>query len=161
MKKALICAAAFTLTVAVSMPDTYANSTRESGNFPHIVNLSEFPQGIKHWRILRHTLKLEIPQQSKAVYQLNIEAPENIVVRNNIDVSNQSGKKIDTKITINDKKVTLLFAEPVAPGTMLTIEMNNVKKTRVTSGEKLYKISAFLVGINAELPIGVVRLRVN
>ncbi|MBW4572804.1 MAG: DUF2808 domain-containing protein [Tolypothrix carrinoi HA7290-LM1] len=161
MKKALICAAAFTLTVAVSMPGTYANSTREPGNFPRIVSLSEFPQGIKHWRILRHTLKLEIPQQSKAVSQLNVEAPENIVVRNNIDVSDQSGKKIDTKITINDKKVTLLFTEPVAPGTMLTIEMNNVKKTRVTSGEKLYNISAFLVGINAELPIGVVRLRVN
>lgn len=35
-----------------------------------------------------------------------------------------------------------------------------LKKTAVTTGDKFYKISTILTGMNAELPIGVAQLRV-
>jgi hypothetical protein len=159
MKRTLIYAAAVTLMLAVSVPSTYAHPTTESLNFPHVISLNEFPQGIRHWRILRHTLRLEIPQQCKALSQLTIEAPSHITVRDNIDISDQSGKKINANVSINDKKVILAFALPVAPGTILTINMNKVKKSTVTTGDKLYRIFAKLEGNNAELPIGVAQLR--
>lgn len=160
MKKTLLYAAAATLAIAVSVSATYANPTKEAGKVPRVVSFVEFPQGIRYQRILRHTLQLEIPQQSNAVSQLIIDAPSNITVRNDIDVTDQSDKQINANVSINGSKVILAFNEPVAPGTMLTIDMNNVKKTRPTTGNKLYRISARLVGINAELPIGVARLRV-
>lgn len=159
MKRTLIYAAAVTLTLTLSVSSTYAHPTTESLNSPHVISLNESPQGIRHLRVVRHTLRLEIPQQCKALSQLTIEAPSHITVRDNIDVSDQSGKKINANISINDKKVILAFTEPVAPNTVLTIAMNNVKKSTVTTGDKLYKISARLEGNNAELPIGIAQLR--
>ncbi len=160
MNKILTYTTIFALTMAVLVPATYANPTPQSSNFPHVISLVESPEGIRHWRILRHTLKIEVPQQSKAISQLIIEAPANIVLRDNIDTSDQSGKKIAAKVSIQGKKATLEFTESVAPGTVIIVEMNNVKKTAVTSGNKFYKISAILAGMNAELPIGVAQLRV-
>lgn len=120
--------AIFALTMAVLVPATYANPTPQSSNFPHVISLGESPQGIRHWRILRHTLKIAVPENSKAISQLIIEAPANIVLRESIDVSEQSGKEIAAKVSIQGKKATLEFAESVAPGTTIIVEMNNVKK---------------------------------
>lgn len=161
MNKTLIYAAIFTLTMAVSVPGTYANPTLQSDKSPHVIGFMEFPQGIRHARILRHTLKIEVPQQSKAVSQLIIQAPSNIILRDSIDISDQSGKKVDAKVSINGQKATLVFAGQVEPGTTLTIDMNKVKKTAPTNGDKMYKVSAVLAGINAELPVGVAQLRVR
>jgi hypothetical protein len=161
MNKTLIYAAIFSLTMAVSVPGTYANPTLQSDKSPHVIGFMEFPQGIRHARILRHTLKIEVPQQSKAVSQLIIQAPSNIILRDSIDVSDQSGKKVDAKVSINGQKATLVFAGQVEPGTTLTIDMNKVKKTAPTNGDKMYKVSAVLVGINAELPVGIAQLRVH
>ncbi|RAM49965.1 MAG: hypothetical protein C6Y22_19405 [Hapalosiphonaceae cyanobacterium JJU2] len=161
MNKTLISAAIFTLTIAVTVSDAYANPPLQSDKSPHVIGFMEFPQGIRHARILRHTLKLEVPQQSKAVSQLIIEAPSNIIIRDSIDVFDQSGKKVDSKISINGQKATLVFTGQVEPGTTLTIDMNKVKKTAPTNGDKMYKVSAVLVGINAELPVGIAQLRVH
>jgi len=160
MNRKLTPTAIFVLTMAVLVPATYANPTPQSGNFPHVISLGESPQGIRHWRILRHTLKIAVPENSKAISQLIIEAPANIVLRESIDVSEPSGKEIAAKVSIQGKKATLEFAESVAPGTTIIVEMNNVKKTAVTTGDKFYKISTILAGMNVELPIGIVQLRV-
>lgn len=160
MNRKLTLTAIFALTMAVLVPATYANPTPQSSNFPHVISLVEFPQGIRHWRILRHTLKIAVLENSKAISQLILEAPANIVLRENIDVSDQSGKKIAAKVSIQGKKATLEFAESVARGTTIIVEMNNFKKTAVTTGNKFYKISTIFAGTNAELPIGVAQLRV-
>nr|MDZ7980256.1 DUF2808 domain-containing protein [Aulosira sp. ZfuVER01] len=160
MNRTLTYTAIFALSMAVLVPATYANPTPQSSNFPHVLSLGEFPQGIRHWRILRHTLKIEVPQNSKAISQLIIEAPANIVLRESIDVSEESGKKIAAKVSIQGKKATLEFAELITPETTIVVEMKNVKKTAATSGDKLYKISAIFADMNTELPIGVAQLRV-
>ncbi|MEA5625220.1 DUF2808 domain-containing protein [Nostoc sp. UHCC 0251] len=160
MNKLLTYTAIFALTMAVLVPATSANPTPQSSNFPHVISLVEFPQGIRHARIMRYTLKIGVPQQSKAISQLIIEAPANIVLRENIEVSEQSGKKFAAKVSIQGKKATLEFAESITPGTIIIVEMNNVKKTAVTTGDKFYKISTILAGMNLELPIGIAQLRV-
>ncbi|MBW4685712.1 MAG: DUF2808 domain-containing protein [Komarekiella atlantica HA4396-MV6] len=160
MNRKLIHTTILALTMAVVVPATYANPTPQSSNFPHVISLGESPQGIRHWRILRHTLKIAVPENSKAISQLIIEAPANIVLRESIDVFEQSGKEIAAKVFIQGKKATLEFAESVAPGTVIIVEMKNVKKTAVTTGDKFYKISTILAGMNVELPIGIVQLRV-
>ncbi|MFN6560485.1 MAG: DUF2808 domain-containing protein [Nostoc sp. ChiSLP01] len=146
--------------MAVLVPATYANPTPQSSNFPHVLSLEESPPGIRNWRIIRHTLKIEVPQNGKAISQLIIEAPANIVLRESIDVSEQYGKKNTAKVSIQGKKATLEFAELITPGTTIVVEMKNVKKTAATSGDKLYKISAIFADMNTELPIGVAQLRV-
>ncbi|MBE9034906.1 DUF2808 domain-containing protein [aff. Roholtiella sp. LEGE 12411] len=160
MKITLIYAAVISLALSASVPVTYANTIKQAGNFPRVVSFEEFPQGIRHWKNIRHTFQIEIPQQSKALSQLIIDIPSNLTVSNDINIFDQSDKKITVDVSINGKKVILGFPEPIAPGTMLTIEMKNVKKSSVTNGNKLYKFFGKFIDINTEIPIGIVRLRV-
>ena len=160
MKKILISTAAI-LTIVVPIGNAIAQPTTAS-NFARITNFSEFPKGIRHMSTPRHTLKIAISQQSNAVSQIMIEAPDNIKLNDNIDISNQSGEKINAEITIDDnKKTTLTFSQPVPPGTNLTIEMNKVRKLRATRGEMLYRVFANFVGSNQTVPVGIARLRVS
>lgn len=161
MKRILFSTAAI-LTLAVSTSTAIAQPTTAASNFARITNFSEFPQRIRYWSTPRHTLKIAISQQSNAVSQIIIEAPDNIELDDNIDISNQSGEKINAEIAIDDKKkATLTFSEPVAPGTKLTIEMNKVRKLRATRGEMLYKVFANFVNSNQAVPVGIARLRVS
>lgn len=159
MKKILFSTAAI-LTLAVSTSTAIAQTTTAS-NFARITNFSEFPQRIRYWSTPRHTFKIAISERSNAVSQIIIEAPDNIVPRDNINISNQSGEKINAEIAIDEKIATLTFSQPVAPGTKLTIEMNKVRKLRVTRGVMLYKVFANFVGSNQAVPVGIARLRVN
>mgnify|MGYP001793537721 CR=1 FL=1 len=160
MKRILFYTTA-TLTLAVSIGTSIIQPVTAASNFARITNFSEFPKNIRHWSTLRHTFKIAISEQSNAVSQIVIEAPDNIVLKDNIDVSNQSGEKINAEIATNDKKTTLTFSEPVAPGTKLTIEMNQVRKLRATTGEMLYKVYANYLNSNQSVPVGIARLRVR
>ncbi len=161
MKRILFYTTA-TLTLAVSIGTIIAQPVIAANNSARITSFSEFPKHIRHWSTPRHTFKIAISEQSNAVSQIVIEAPDNIVLDNNIDVSNKSGEKINAEIAIDDKKkATLTFSEPVAPGTKLTIEMNKVRKLRATRGEMLYKVYANYVNSNQPVPVGIARLRVR
>lgn len=153
MKK-LINAAVLTLVFAFSIPVAYGNPMTSAGRTPRILGSVQFPR--TRWRIVRHTFQLQIPQESSALSQLNIDVPAGLTVSNNIDVSDQSGLKIGSNISVDDRKVVLVFPEPVAPGTRLKIAMRDVK----ISGFPhifLYPVSARLLGLNADISIGVAR----
>lgn len=160
MKRILFSTAAI-LTLAVSTSTAIAQTTTAASNFARITSFSEFPQRIRYWSTPRHTFKIAISERSNAVSKIIIEAPDNIKLDDNIDISNQSGEKINAEIAIDEKIATLTFSEPVAPGTKLTIEMNKVRKRGATRGEMLYKVFANFVGSNQAVPVGIARLRVN
>lgn len=160
MKKILFYTAA-TLTFLGTISTAIIKPTIAANNSARVTNFSEFPRGIRNWSILRHTLTIGISQQSNAVEKIIIEPPDHIVLRDNIDVFNKSEKKIDTEVTIDDKKAVLTFPKPIPPGTKLTVEMNKVKKLRPTNGKKLYKVFANFVGSNETISIGIARMRIR
>ena len=155
MKK-LIDAAVLTL-VLVSSPAAYGNPMTSVVRVPRIVGSVQFPQ--TRWRIVRHTFLLQIPQDSRALSHLIIEVPAGLTVSNNIRVSDQSGKNIDTNISVNGSKAIVGFPESVAPGTRLNIAMKDVKILGRTNAW-LYRVSTRLVGLNADIPVGIARFRV-
>lgn len=142
---------------AGSIPAAYGNTMMDTGKFPYIVSTVQFPQG-KMWNF-RHTFRLKIPQDSSALSQLYIEVPAGLTIRNNITVTDQSGREINTNVSVNGSKVILAFPEPVAPGIRLNIAMNNVRRLGA-SNAWLYRVSAKLVGIDADIALGVARFRV-
>lgn len=156
MVKKLIYATALTLAIASSVPAVYGNAPRITRKVPHIVSSVQFPQ--TKWRVVRHSFRLEIPQESRALSQINIEVPAGLTVKNDISVSDQSNRKINPNISINDRKVILAFPKPIVPGTTLKISMRNVKILG-RSNSWLYPISVRLLGLNADIPIGMVRIR--
>ena len=103
MKRILFYTAA-TLTLVVSIGTSNAQTSTTASNFARITSFSEFPKNFRHWSTPRHTFKIAISEQSNAVSKIVIEAPDNIVLDDNIDISNQSGEKINAEIAINDKK---------------------------------------------------------
>jgi hypothetical protein len=155
MMRILIYAVALSLVATASIHTDYASARTE--RFPHVDSTVQFPQS--KWRIVRHTIRLDIPQESSALSQLSIDVPGGLTASNDISVSDQYGRKINTNVSVNGSKVTLTFPKSVAPGTLLDIDMNNVKISGV-SNAWLYHVSAKLVGTDADTILGAAQFRV-
>ena len=67
--------------------------------------------------------------------------------------------KIAANITVNGRIITISFPQQVASGTKLNIDLNRVLISG-TSNAWLYPVSVRLVGLNADIPVGVFRLRI-
>lgn len=157
MIRTLVYATAFSLAVTASAPVVYGSPITGISKVPRIVSSVQFPQ--TRWGVVRHTIRLQIPQNSSTLSQLIIKIPPGLTMSNQITVSDQSGEKLGTNIAINDRKITMSFPKPVAPGTNLNIAMKDIKIVGI-SNAWLYPISARLIGINADLPIGIARFRI-
>ncbi|WP_373524848.1 DUF2808 domain-containing protein [Nostoc sp.] len=159
MKRSLIYAIVLTLSSTAIIAPSYASARTDDGRVPHIDGNSQFPP--TRWGTFRHTFRLHVPQNSKAVTQLLIKVPNNVTISNNIqdiDVVDQKGQKINTNVSVNGKTILLAFAEPVAPNTKLEIDLNKIKRRNLGNGS-VYSFSAREVGIDAEIPIGVAWFR--
>lgn len=156
MKKILIFTAALTLMSTPFNSAAYGSIPTARGRVPRIHKPLQFPQN--RWRLVRHSFRLVIPHESKALYQLSISVPKNLRVGDNINVSDQADQKINADISIDGSRIILTFPKPVVPGTSLKIAMKNVKILG-RSNAWLYRISVRLVGIDADLPIGIARFR--
>lgn len=157
MKKTLIYVAAFTLTATALIPGNSATARTDKGNFPHIDSTVQFPQS--KWRIVRHTIRLHIPKKSSALSQIILDVPVGLTPSNNIRLSDSSGQEINANVSINGRKVTIVFPQPIAPETKLDIDLNNVKISGVSNPWR-YRVSAKFVGFDRELPLGVAQFRV-
>jgi hypothetical protein len=161
MKKVLVYIAISTLAAALLIPTNYASANEEDGNVPHVDGNSQFPK--TRWSRVRHTLQIHVPKNSKSVSQLKIEVPNTIRWSDNTNdvvINEDNGRKINTNVSVNGKTILLAFAEPIIPNTKLEIDIKNVKQPFLGNGP-VYRLSANLVDINAEIPIGAARFRVS
>ena len=167
MIKRLAYAAAFNLlmvNVCIADPSITADTTtiKKIDVLPSIFGEVAFPKRIRPSIAsnVRHSFKLQIPSNGNALEQINIRVPEGLDVSKNMKIYDQFRQHIATTISINRVKgsnvVTVKFSEPVPPGTILNIDMNNVRVLGV-SNAWLYALSVRLVGYDADIPIGLVR----
>jgi hypothetical protein len=77
-----------------------------------------------------------------------------------IEVTNQSGQKIDAQLSVNGTKATVVFSQPVAPDTMLAIEIQGVHTPYIDHTWQ-YQVYARLVEVNAEIPLGLARIQTS
>jgi len=158
MKKTFMSAVVITCLTLALIPAGYTSARENHGKFPHIDSNGQFPP-IRWQTNVRHTIQVHIPQNSSAISQLHLEVPYGLTVKDDIQVSTKSGQKINITTSINGSKVVVSFSEPVTPGTKLTVELNNVKRTKVMIPYS-YRLSATLVGSSTAIPIGVVYFRI-
>ncbi len=152
MKK-LIYATAFTLTIAST--SAWANSPNDA-NISHLGKSAAVPIDAL---VLDATHKFDVHVQGKALSELMIDIPEEVSVKG-IKVKNKSGQKIPTTVSINGRKATVAFSEPVATGNSLTIFMNGVNTHDY--GQTLhYRVSAKKVGMNGEISLGLARVQTS
>jgi hypothetical protein len=153
MKK-LIYTFAFTLVIASSVPTTWAKNPNDA-QFSHLGNSAAVPNDA---RTLNATHKFDVHVQSKALSELAIDLPEGVSIDKGIEVENQLGQKIPTTVSINNRKATVAFSEPVAPGTSISIRMKGVN---TPSYEKTwhYPVSVKKVDMKEEIPLGLARIQ--
>ncbi len=150
----LIYTAVFSLVAAASIPANSASARTDAGNSPHIDSAVQFPP--TKWRIVRHTIKLHVPPESSALTQVIIHIPAGLTASNDIRLSDQSNRQVNANVSVNGSQVTLAFPQPVAPETLIDIDMNNVKISGV-SNAWLYHVSAKFAETGINVPIGVAR----
>ncbi|PSB30013.1 hypothetical protein C7B69_08940 [filamentous cyanobacterium Phorm 46] len=154
MKK-FIYAAAFTLVLASNAPATIAGGAMQNANIPHLVGSAATPNKARFQGATHH---FEVHVQGRALSEIAIAIPDNLSIRGGIEVKNQSNQKIDTQVSVNSKKATVVFAQPVAADTTISIYMRGIH-TPGYSRNWGYAISGKMVGINAEIPLGRVGIQ--
>jgi hypothetical protein len=154
MKKTLIYSAALAITTLL-LSSNYASARNNNGSVTHIDGNVQFP--LSRWQIVRHTFRIHVPKNSKALTELIINIPDNVSVSNdikNIDVADENEHKIKTNISINGRTILLAFPEAIPPNTKFYIDLKNVKRPTI-SRNSIYHLSVKIVGNDAEIPIGV------
>ena len=154
MKK-LTYAAAFTFLLASNAPATVAGGAMQNANISHIIHSDAHPNKARFQGATHH---FEVHVQGKALSVLTINLPEDIKMRGGIEVTNQSGQKIESQVSVNNQKVTVVFSQPVSPNTTISIDMRGIH-TPGYSRNWMYAISGKMVGINAEVPLGTVLIQ--
>ncbi|BAZ19310.1 DUF2808 domain-containing protein [Nostoc sp. LEGE 06077] len=106
------------------------------------------------WRLVKHTFRLNIPQNNNALSQLIIETPSTVAVSNEIEVWDVNGQKININISVKGRQIIIEFPEKVIPNTKLLVNFNKVQQP-VTGSNSVYRLWAKVVGSEVEIPIGV------
>ncbi|MEG4942399.1 DUF2808 domain-containing protein [Microcoleus sp. F4-D5] len=153
MKK-FVHTATITLLFASFVTATQAQNFKDApvthlGGSAAIPNSAQF-QGATH--------KFEVYVRGKALSELAIELPKDISIHKGIEITNQTGKKVEATASIENRKARIVFSQPFPTDTKLSINMQGVT-TPGYEGIWLYKIYGKMVGVNGEIPLGTVRIQ--
>lgn len=162
--KRLARAAALTLAIITFCSAAYGNTSLKINTFPYVIGAVSFPPSqarASRNQVVRHSFELQIPEESRALSELSIGVPNGLSVGNKISVSAQADRKIDANISINGKGIVIVFPKPVAPGTRLRVNMEDVQILGINNAW-IYLVSARLIGLDADIPVvGVVRIGID
>lgn len=164
MKK-LIYVAAQTLAIpsgivslqASSATPVYAGGVLRDAKAPHLVHSNAHPNN-PHVQNASHHFKVHI--QGRNLSQLFVDVPEGTRLSDRIVVTDESGKKVDAKTSIDDKRVTIAFAQPVPSGKTISVSMKGISTRFLSQGHVwLYSIYGRSVGMTEDVRIGLARIQ--
>jgi hypothetical protein len=131
-----------------------AHGVIKDSQIPHLIYGNANP---KNARIQDAVYEIRLHVGKKSLSQLSIQVPEGIAVTRGIDVLNASNQKLDVSVRSSDAKQIVSFAQPVSSEESLTVKMKGIRMGRYEN-IWLFPVSVNIMGINAELPLGTVRI---
>lgn len=145
----LFSIATIALIFSTLIPSVWA---KENAKFTHVFDGTAYPIIPQYQRAI-HQFKVHV--QRKALSELSIDLPEEVSINEGIEVTNQSGQKLAAKVSINDRKAKVVFSQPVAPETTISVSMRGIT---TPSYEQTWQYHVFVekVGMNAQIPLGIV-----
>lgn len=90
---------------------------------------------------------------------LMISIPSQMEKFDGVQVIDQSGKEVASKINLGQDRVTIAFDQPVAPGGYLQVEFRGVQMRTSNDGILLYGVTGKRVGLRGDIPIGTARVQ--
>lgn len=152
--KNLMYAGALVLASVAFVPTAQAAGIAGNTKVPHVVSATG---SLNNARFQPKSYALKLHVIGRALSALTIDAPEQLRLSQQITVKDQAGKPLDATVTMDGQKVTIAFAQPVEPDTTIQINMSNVRAL-TDNRIWLFELESRLVGLNAEIPLGVVRV---
>lgn len=153
MKKQIYAAVSI-LSVVTLASSTNATGAIGKGNTPHLVHSGAHPNNKQYLFATHH---FEVHVEGQQLEQLEINIPKGITVKNGVMVKDKSGNEVDAEVTVNKQQLIVTFVRPVSPETILSVDMKGIKTfgdTRIW----LYPVSSKSVGLNAYIPLGLVKI---
>ncbi|PSF31262.1 hypothetical protein C7H19_23040 [Aphanothece hegewaldii CCALA 016] len=155
LKTSISVIAIFGVTTTFNFPASASENIRFTA-LPYIDSSVQFPR--TRVPLVRHTIRISVPQNSKAISQLKLRIPYGLSAKNDITVTDESGRELTANTSVSEDTIIINFPQPVESGTELKIDMNRVVISR-HSPIWLYRVTAQLVGLQPELNLGVARIR--
>ena len=163
--KTLIYATALTLAIPFgiallqtsSVAPAYADGVLRDAKAPHLVHSNAHPNNA---RVQNATHHFQVHVQGSDLSQLSVDVPEGVRLSDRIVVTDEFGKKVNAKTSIDDKRVTITFEQPVPSGTTLSVSMKGVSTRFLSRGHVwLYSIYGRSVGMTEDVRIGLARIQ--
>lgn len=156
MPRRLIQFASLILAITVLNPAAYGEQNSNLAATPSIVGAVQFPRG-KRLSVVRHIIKIQVPENSRAISQLKINIPFGLAVSNDVTIHDQSKGNIAADISISEKMAIISFLKPIMPKSTLEINMN---KVQISGAYNIftYRVFAKLVDLKPELNLGVAEI---
>ncbi|MEB3178887.1 MAG: DUF2808 domain-containing protein [Nostocaceae cyanobacterium] len=158
MKKLLLSALPLLLIVSAAVPSAHAADYRRDTKATQIVSSGAIPNDAN---ITNYTHYFAVKVQGNELSQLTIDFPEDLMVTDGIRVTDNSGKKVEAKVNVNNKQATIEFSQPVAVGTTLKIALQGVTDNFTTGHARtwLYPVNSRSVGFQSDIPLGLVHIQ--
>jgi hypothetical protein len=131
-----------------------AHGVIKNTQVPHLIYGDANPRNA---RIQDAVYVIRLHVGEKSLSQLSIQIPDGVAVTKGIDVLNSSNQKLDVSVRSSGIKQIISFAQPVLSEESLTVKMKGIRTGRYEN-VWLFPVSVNIVGINAELPLGTVRI---
>jgi hypothetical protein len=134
-----------------------ANATGTLGSkVPHLSHSAANPRNA---RVPFSNYHVGIHVSGYSLSQITVNLPQDLRVSRDIMVQTKTGQKIEATISVADRKVKFIFAQPVAPETMLELVFNSVKTSTLVSHVWLLPISGQRADTAAEIQLGSAEIR--
>jgi Protein of unknown function (DUF2808) len=153
----LICTTALSLAISSSLTTAWASNPNDA-KMSHLGNSAATPSDAV---ASDATHKFDVYVQGKAISELAVNLPKGVSINRGIEVKNKSGEKIPATVSIKEGKATLVFSQPVAPGTTILVSMKGVNTPSYGSNSHtwLYEVSAKKVDMNGEISLGLAQVQ--
>lgn len=153
--KRLSYAIAFTLALAISAPAVRAMEA----NATHLHGSAALPRNA---RVPFATYRIRVHVENTPLTQLSINLPEALSIKRRLDVVDQTGQAISATFTVKSNNIAIIdFAQPVAPGTLLKVDLNGISTSDYLGRTWLLPVSSRSVGMKSDIPLGTARIQTS
>ena len=150
----LLAATVFTLAIASSVP-AVAGGVLSDAKAPHIIHSGAHPNNAR----VPSTHHFKVHVQGSDLLKLIVEVPEEISISDRIVVTDESGKKLENTVSVNNRKLTVAFSQPVPTGTTLSVSLKDVISQSFSRRIWLYSVYSRSVGMSEVILIGIARIQ--
>ena len=145
----------FSATIALLFASSTSSVRSETNaKFTHVFDGIAYPQNAT---FQRSEHQFEVHVQGEALSELSIDLPEEVSINQGIEVTDRSGKKIAATVSNNDKKATIVFFQPIAPETTITVSMRGVNTPGYDQVWQ-YRVFGKKVGMSEQIALGVAEI---